>query len=104
MDSEQKFEDRKECEEVERLQERYIKWVLEVYERTPRYMVREKGKKEKLRTKIGRRAIRYKKRLEKDGGSKWGKKMFRRDQEERRNEWLGVEGTKEVFIKKEKDQ
>lgn len=35
-------------------------------------MVREKGKREKLRTKMGKRAIRYEKRLEKRADSRWG--------------------------------
>lgn len=33
------------------MQERYIRWVLEIDGRTPGYMVREEGKKEKMRTR-----------------------------------------------------
>lgn len=52
----------KEWEKIEKLQERYMRWILEIDGRTP-YMVKKEDKREKLRTKIGRRAIRYKERL-----------------------------------------
>lgn len=41
---------------------------MEIDGRTLRYMVKEESKKEKLRTKMGRRAIRHEERLEKEGG------------------------------------
>ncbi|KYN22000.1 hypothetical protein ALC57_05612 [Trachymyrmex cornetzi] len=41
----------KERESVERLQERYIRWVLGVERGTPGYMVREELQREKLRVK-----------------------------------------------------
>lgn len=37
-------------------------------------MITEEGKREKLRTKLGRRAMRYEERLEKEGGTNWAKK------------------------------
>lgn len=46
----------KEKEELERLEERYLRWVLEVDGRIPDYMVREELQKEKLRGRAGRRA------------------------------------------------
>jgi len=39
----------KEKDRVERMQERYIKWVLGVKDRTPGYLVREEIQREKLR-------------------------------------------------------
>ncbi|XP_076685996.1 uncharacterized protein LOC143378004 [Andrena cerasifolii] len=49
----------KDREEVERVQERFIRWSLGVDWRTPGYMVREETKREKLRTWAGGRAWRY---------------------------------------------
>lgn len=37
------------------IQEKYIRWVLWLDRRTTGYMVREKGKKEKMRTRLKRR-------------------------------------------------
>lgn len=53
----------KDRERLERLQERYLKWVLGVEGRTPDYMVREELQREKLKSKAGRRAWGYKERL-----------------------------------------
>lgn len=49
------------------MQEKYIRWVLEIDGRTPRYM-REEGKREKMRTRLGRRAMEYEKRTKKKKG------------------------------------
>jgi len=59
----------KEWEKVERLQERYIRWVLEVDGRTPGYIVKEERKRKKMRTRLGRRAMGYEEKIEKGGGS-----------------------------------
>ena len=48
----------KEREEVDRIQERFIKWSLGVDWRTPGYLVREESKRKSLRTWAGRRAWR----------------------------------------------
>ena len=47
------------CEraEIERVQEKYIRWVLGLEWYTPGYMIREKTKRGKLRTGAGRRAL-----------------------------------------------
>lgn len=45
--------------------------------RTPDYMVREEGKREKIRTKLGRRAMDYKEKLEEGGGSEWARKCWK---------------------------
>lgn len=46
------------------LQERYLRWVLSVDWVTPRYMMRGKMQRDKLRGRMGRRAWGYEKRLE----------------------------------------
>ncbi|KYN14584.1 hypothetical protein ALC57_13196 [Trachymyrmex cornetzi] len=52
----------KEREAVERLQERYLRWVLGVERGTPRYMIREELQREKLK-KAGKRAWAFEERL-----------------------------------------
>lgn len=61
---------------MERIQERYMRWVLGVNGRTPGYMIREEGKREKMRTKMGGRAIKYEEKLEKGGGGRWARKCW----------------------------
>lgn len=51
-------------------------WILEIDKRTPKYMVREKAKKEKMRTRLGRRAMGYEEKLEKGGRNKWATKCW----------------------------
>lgn len=47
---------------------------IRVRRKDARYMVREESKKENLRTKTRRRAIRYEEELEKKGDSRWARK------------------------------
>lgn len=60
----------KEREGMERLEGRYIKWVLGVETETPRNMVKEEVQRDKLRGRAGSRAWGYEKRLEREEGSK----------------------------------
>jgi len=59
----------REREEIERLQERYLRWVLGVDSRTPGYLVREEVQREKLRSVAGKRAWKFEERLERGEGS-----------------------------------
>jgi len=59
----------KEREGMERLEERYLRWVFGLDSKTPGYIVREEVKRNKLREKAGRRAWGFKKRLEEGKGS-----------------------------------
>lgn len=54
---------------MEKMEERYLKWVLGMDRRTREYLVREKLQKDKLREKAGRRAWGYERRLEEGKGS-----------------------------------
>lgn len=54
---------------MERLEERYLRWVLGVDGRVPGYMIREKLQRDKLRGIAGRRAWGCDKRLESGKGS-----------------------------------
>lgn len=49
----------KEYEEIERVQEKYLRWILGVDMNTPGYIVREETKREKLRVEAGRRAVKF---------------------------------------------
>lgn len=66
----------KEREAVERVQERYLRWMLGVSRMTLRYMVREKLQREKLRTRAGRRAWRMEESLAGGRGSELAKKCW----------------------------
>lgn len=55
----------KEREKVEKLEERYLRWVMRLDSRTPGYMVREELQRGKLKGRAGRRAWRFEKRLRK---------------------------------------
>jgi len=90
----------KEREEMERLQERYMKWVVGVERRTPGYLVREELQREKLRSRARTRIWNFEERLIGGGGeeiSRWcleeiRKRMERgkelgRWEEERREFW-----------------
>lgn len=54
---------------MEKMEERYLKWVLGMDRRTREYLVREKLQRDKLRERAGRRAWGYKRRLEEGKGS-----------------------------------
>lgn len=47
----------KEWEKIEKMQERYMRWVLRIDGRTPEYMARKEGKTEKMRTRLDRKAM-----------------------------------------------
>lgn len=49
----------KEREEMERMEEKYLRWILEVEGRTLWYLVREELQRYKLRGTAGRRAWRF---------------------------------------------
>jgi hypothetical protein len=53
----------KEQEEVERLHEKYLRWVLGVDIETPGYIVREECKRSKLKLKAGKRAAKCEDRM-----------------------------------------
>lgn len=44
--------------------------------KTPGYMVKEESKIDKLRTRMGKRTIRYEEKLERGGGSEWARKCW----------------------------
>ncbi|XP_068912463.1 golgin subfamily A member 6-like protein 6 [Tenebrio molitor] len=53
----------KEQEEVERVQEKYLRWVLGVDRETPGYIVREECKRSKLRVKAEKRTAKFEDRM-----------------------------------------
>ncbi|XP_036148444.1 uncharacterized protein LOC118647508 [Monomorium pharaonis] len=66
----------KERDSLERLKERYLRWVMGLDWHTPGYMIREEMLRDKLRGKAGRRAWKYEKRLEEGGGSELARKCL----------------------------
>lgn len=58
-----------EREGMDRLEERYLRWVLRVDGRTPGYLEREELQRESLRGTVGRRAWEFEKKLSEGGGS-----------------------------------
>lgn len=55
---------------MERLEEKYLRWVFGLDSRTPGYLIREEVERDKLRERAGRRAWRFERRLEEGKGSK----------------------------------
>jgi len=60
----------KERESIERMHERFLKWILGVERRTPGYLVREEMQREIMRSRARRRAWGIEKRLEEGKGSR----------------------------------
>lgn len=87
-------------EEMERLEERYLKWVLGVDTRTLGYLVREELQREKLRIRAGRKAKNYERQLEEGKGSVLARKC-RKEMKERFREGKIIsdweEGRKKFF-------
>lgn len=59
----------------------YMRRVLRVDERVTEIYSKRGRQKEKMRTKMGSRAVRYEKRLEKEGDSKWARKCWEKVKE-----------------------
>jgi len=66
----------REREEVEKMEERYLRWLLGVGFRTPWYMVREELQREKIRGRAGRRAWGFEKRLKEGRGGVLARKCW----------------------------
>jgi hypothetical protein len=54
----------KEQKEVERVQEKYLRWVVGVARETPGYIVREECKRNKLRVKARKRAEKFEDKMD----------------------------------------
>lgn len=59
----------KEREGIERMKERYLKWILGVDRRTPGYMIKEELQRDIIREKAGRRAWGFENKMEEGRGS-----------------------------------
>ncbi|KAJ3620664.1 hypothetical protein MTP99_004593 [Tenebrio molitor] len=79
----------KEQEEVEKVPEKYLRWVLGVDRKTPGYIARKECKRSRLRVKAGKRAAKFEDKKERvrdtDG-------MLKRKEKE-----YGEEGEKEIY-------
>lgn len=63
----------KKREGMERLADRYLRWVFGVDNKIPRYMVREELQREKVRERAGARAWGFEKKMVKGKGSRLAK-------------------------------
>lgn len=81
----------KEWEEIEKLQTKYLRWIVGVDWRTPGYIVREELKREKIRISAGERAGRFEERMTEGKVGEIGKicmREKRKDEREREEkEW-----------------
>lgn len=66
----------KEREGIERVQERYLKWMIGVERCTPGYLVREELQREKLRSRAGMKAWGYEKKLEEGKGGELARRCW----------------------------
>jgi len=66
----------RERERMERMQERYLKWVMGVSWRVPGYMIREEFQRDKLRGRAGRRAWGFEERMAEGRGSELARKCW----------------------------
>ncbi|KZC06760.1 hypothetical protein WN55_07533 [Dufourea novaeangliae] len=66
----------KERVKIERLQERFLKWVLGVERSTPGYIIREEMQRAKLKGKAGMRAWGYERKLEKGQGGELARRCW----------------------------
>lgn len=60
----------KERKEIEKLEERHLKWILNVDCRTPGYMIREELQRKELKRKTGISTSKYKEKLREGKGNK----------------------------------
>lgn len=78
----------RERKEIERIQEKYLRWMWEKDGRTPGY--REEGKREKMRVKMGRRTISYEEKLESGNESDLARRCWeevKRREERKKSGW-----------------
>jgi len=66
----------KERERMERIQERYLRWLMGVGWRVPGYMIREELQRDKLRGRAGRRAWGFEERLAEGRGSELARRCW----------------------------
>ncbi|EZA58505.1 hypothetical protein X777_14664 [Ooceraea biroi] len=66
----------KERENIEKLEERYLRWIIGVESRTLGYMVREELQREKIRRRADKRTWRFENRLLEGYGSDLTRKCF----------------------------
>jgi len=76
----------KERNEIEKLEERYLRWMLRVDRKTPGYLVREELRREKLKGRAGRRAWEFEKRLEQGMGNELARRCWEEIKERGRKE------------------
>lgn len=85
----------KEREGIEKLEERYMRWVLGLKRRTPRYLIREEIKRGKLRERVRKRAWGFEERLKEGKGSELTRLCWKELKEGAREGKVGSEWEEE---------
>jgi len=94
-----------EGEELEKMEERYMRWVLGVEGKTPGYLVREEIQREKLCVRAGKRAWEYERRLREGKGSEIARKCWEEMKENQKaKRTIGVGERKTGVFRKERDK
>ena len=81
----------KEIKEIEKIQVKYLKWILGLDRNTPSYIVLEETKREWLRVESGKRAVKYEKHIRFDTENEilretW-KELVRREERNKETEY-----------------
>ena len=87
--------------EVEKLQKRYVRWVLGADWRTPGYMVREESQWEKLGYRAGKRSMKFEEKLNQGRGGELAQKCWKEiiDRGRRDGEMTACEKERKDFYK-----
>lgn len=67
----------KEKEKIERLVERYLKWILGIEERTSGYLVREELERDKLWSRAGRKTMAFEKKFNEGKGNELARRCWK---------------------------
>lgn len=63
-----------EREKIERIEERYLRWILGMDNKTPEYMVREELQRDKIKGRAGTRTWGFERRMEEGKRSELARK------------------------------
>jgi len=95
----------RERERMERMQERYLRWMMGVGWRVPGYMIREELQRDKLRGRAGRRAWRFEERLAEGKRSEFFEEVLEGDEREDKEGGGGIyrsgKGRDRSFLRRE---
>jgi len=88
---------------MERMQERYLRWMMGVGWRVPGYMIKEELQRDKLRGRAGRRAWGFEERLAEGRGSELARRCWEemRERIKRGEVYRSGKGRDRSFLRRE---